>query len=112
METASNSGNGAAVWPNAAREQNTRLAMAVGRSMALVLRRSLHVIDDKHFDRALLRFQFQSELFLQGRKQRWSIGIGRRQRRQTWRRNTSWRRLKLPLLRGVVQIDIVLSREI
>src|SRR5580704_726070 len=76
-----------------------------------VLRRPLHVIDDNHLHRALLRFQLQPKLLLERGEKRRAIGIYRGQWRQTGI-STTWRRCELAPFRSVLQIDIVLSRQV
>ena len=69
------------------------------------------MVDDKHFNRALLRFQLEPQLFLEGRNKRRPIGIRLRQRRQP-RRRTPRRCWDLALVGSVLEIDIVLSLEV
>src|SRR5579872_1526077 len=59
---------------------------------ALVFRRLFHPVNDDHFDRAFLRLQAESKLFLDGDEDRRAVGIRRRRELNArWRRSTEWR---------------------
>src|SRR5688500_20337653 len=68
-----------------------------------VLRGLLKPTDDEYVDRPALRIELETELLLQRRKERRTVGVDRRQldsRRRRTRRQLIWRR-------GPLQIDIV-----
>src|SRR5260221_2749781 len=66
----------ASIAAGASRVQMQLAATEMDRSESwLVLRRLFHAVDDHGLDRSFLRFQLQTELFLQRGKDRWAIRI-------------------------------------
>jgi hypothetical protein len=72
----------------------------------LVFRRLLDMIDDEKLHWGSLRFQLQPKLLLDGRQERWAVGIWLIRGRQVCRTRREFVRTGIPR-----QVDVVLSTE-
>src|ERR1700683_3322268 len=80
-------------------------------SACLVIGRPLDAIDNDRLHRAFLRFQPQSELFLDGSEKRGATGIRRRRTAGAGKRRPATRHCGLSRVRGPFELEVEIALE-